>query len=79
MKADGVACSLFYEEELVNEVSFLYYNLLKETIKNTTLIQDSDSQLLKKNRKRYRKFLFKRQVKALCINCRESYYGSCFI
>ena len=48
MKTDGVACSLFYEEELVNEVSFLYYNLLKETIKNTTLIQDSDSQLLKK-------------------------------
>ena len=38
----------FYEEELVNEANFLYYNLLKETIKNTTLIQDSDSQLLKK-------------------------------
>lgn len=38
----------FYEEELVNEANFLYYSLLKKTIKNTTLIQDSDSILLKK-------------------------------
>lgn len=37
----------FYEEELVNESTFLYYGLLKKEIKNITLIQDSDSYLLK--------------------------------
>ncbi|MCQ2579857.1 MAG: hypothetical protein MJ159_04085 [Treponemataceae bacterium] len=38
----------FYEEELANKKNFLYYDVLGEKLEDTTLIQDTESQLLKK-------------------------------
>ena len=45
---DRIVYTKFYEEELANKINFPYFNLLGEKIANTTLIQDTDSQLLKK-------------------------------
>ncbi len=45
---DRIVYTKFYEEELANKINFPYFNLLGKKIANTTLIQDTDSQLLKK-------------------------------
>ena len=45
---DRVVYTRFYEEELANKNNFSYYNLLGKATGATTLIQDIDSELLKK-------------------------------
>lgn len=45
---DRIVYTKFYEEELANGENFEYFDLLDVDLRETTLIQDTDSQLLKK-------------------------------
>lgn len=44
---DRVVYTKFYEEEITNRIKFPYYNLLGEDIRTTTLLQETDSQLIR--------------------------------
>lgn len=43
---DRIVYTKFYEEELANSKNFAYFDLIGEDLRETTLIQDIDSQLL---------------------------------
>lgn len=45
---DRIVYFKFHEEELVNPTNFPYYNLLGKSLRTTTLIQNTESELLKK-------------------------------
>lgn len=45
---DRIVYTKFYEEELSNRENFIYFDLIGENLRETTLIQDMDSLLLKK-------------------------------
>ena len=44
---DRIVYTKFYEEEVTNRIKFPYYNLLGENRRTTTLLQETDSQLIK--------------------------------
>ncbi len=45
---DRIVYTKFYEEELANSKNFAYFDLMGKDLSETTLIQDTDSQLLRK-------------------------------
>ena len=44
---DRVVYTKFYEEEITDRIKFPYYDLLGEKVRTTTLLQETNSQLIK--------------------------------